>query len=1039
MNQLVVIICQNISPQLRRVLSLFLIEVAPLTFCGILSSKVRNELWKQMDSQYAEYDLTMVVGKPSSEQGFEYKVNNHAVDENVQHVDGLLLSVRRKPQMEAWETILGKTQPDYPLIRHLIDTSAVAEVLWNEHLSVSQRALISQGLYVDGKVASSQDALMFVKTAAGLHDIGKATPAWQVNTLRTQSGDSSLSGLTVPHEVDHSAGRWKHDINGGMFFESEVTCLTSLPLRDALSSIVAGHHGNYDTGKVFERVHRGETFPKEWVAVQQKIERQILQTINVSQSMLDSITEVKEETVILTTAIVILADWIASRVEFFSTMNESNSDYPQLFIEAKQLASIFVQQNGLAAPKWNEVQNISWEDVFPHIPTPNVFQKSVVENIEAITSTPGLTLINAPMGIGKTETALFIAAQTGVRLQNNGFWVTLPTQATANALFQRAVDIADKVYINPKNSVSLMHGNAAIVEAIKDIPILPGVPALHQSTPTGVVFDADTDDIISSGTPSETFISAYLMEKKLGGMSSISVSTMDQLINAALPLKHNVLRWLAAAGKTLILDEIHDFDAYTFELILKTLEWCGKFGIPVVAMSATLSGQRQRELAQAYLQNAGYRKIESQAVAEETIPEKGLESPEWVHFSPENKTVQQHHVYMGQEKLEYVTQLHITDDFLNTVHQLAGHHLEKDANILIVCHTVNQAVGTYRHLAQVLQNDVNLIHSRMSETQKQRVISDMLDRAGKTGQNRAPQVTVATQIVQQSMDIDYDVLITLACPLPELLQRIGRIHRHQLGEKRAEAYRDNPFIHVLVHPHIQNYAESPTVEPKVFVPYAGIDIISSLSVLQQQLHGKLINNWAAKSSIAEMFEEHNLFMKTTAYNEPYLALLQEKQNADFVKRTALQQVSINSPSAYYETVDSLQLTAPYTSRSSLAATTRLIDPNEDLVFVAPNTTGSFLILTDWNQVSQGEPAQQPRTRNSMLKLLGQNLVSVSTSFYKKYSLDAYQVDIPELNMYADTIKFINLPALLTENQLVADTVFEGLAPVTLEDNRYLWL
>lgn len=970
-------------------------------------------------------------------------------------IDGVIMSVRRSKRRQPWQTLLGKTIPiRYPLVNHLTDTMAVAEALYVHYLSDKQKTALYQGVTIEGDSNGSDYVLFLIKLAAGLHDIGKATPDWQRHTLKLPAGDESLQDLTYSETINHDSGRWKHEINGGLYFHNNPQTQTSASqianavIKQMLLETTSGHHGDFKVDEVISRSVKGEPQNLDWLTQQQLIEEHILQTCGIKLQELDAVTMVDEFSTILITGLVVLSDWIASQTEFI--LNRANSD-DESYAAAYEAAIKEITRLGLEKPTW--AKDLGWDSIFPHISTPNALQSSLIDNIDFIKNA-GITLISAPMGMGKTESALYLASMIGSEHSNNGFWITLPTQATANALFSRAVEISDKVFLDKQTSVSLMHGNSLIAEAIEGIPRTLST----DNSNLGNIYDSDND---ATDNLSTIFVNDYLTEKRVGGMSSIAISTVDQLITASIPLKHNMLKWLAVSGKTLIFDEIHDFDKYTFGLICTLIEWCGKLNIPVIAMSATLSVESQKQLVKSYVKylpepsdrTRRLFKLKETNEIVQRIPEHGIKSPSWFSFNPQTKTSLLINVGVVDKSPAYMTTLNIGESFIDEVCRLSEVHLTHDANILVVANTVNQAILAFRELKHRFPDvDVNLLHSRMPESLKQSKIGDILTKTGKptTGNNkkRQPQITVSTQLVQQSMDIDYDVLISALAPLPDLLQRVGRVHRHTQGDRRATFYNNSPYVHVLVENSIDAYSQdaSLAINSQGSAPYSAWDIVISYITLKEFLakNSSLVKlddsnlgqgyAWETKQQISEIFELYHINETTYKQIPGYDILWKEVADLDQYKKDRQTDAAIQSPDAYADSLHQFNLTAPYTQRSAAAASTRLIEETVDIVFVKFEGDEYKLLVDSEPLRLVSLKFKQPLQRR---KLFGQNAITLSKSQYKTFGLEEAKVTVPELESYSKYLTFINYEKI--SDNLKYDSKIEGLSLIDIKPSKMLWI
>jgi CRISPR-associated endonuclease/helicase Cas3 len=750
---------------------------------------------------------------------------------------------------------------NYPLIRHLIDTGATAEVLWEKLLTPQQINVMLNGFH------GGEDLLKdFIVYASAMHDIGKANSHWQRSTLQLPEGFYNYEGHTLP---EYPQDRLRdHSKNSAAYFLTDSIANFSKDTQRSISKIVHAHHGTFSS-LLDEQDIIGTT---PWLEDQKEIERTVLSVFGFDKDHFSQIEFIKPATALLISGVIILADWIASRSDFILNI-ENEIDYRIQHKCALEQAIKFLSDYGIKSPEYKDIE---WDSLFPF--TPNSLQKSVIELLDNKERKSGMLLISAPMGMGKTETSLYAASLMSSRCRGNGFWFALPTQATTNAIFERCHTISANLF---KESVpiSLMHSNSSLVAALDDFTVKRPVAS---NEPISNIDDTNDD---------AAYISEYLTERKMGGFSTISVSTIDQLIVADLRFKHNALRWLAIAGKTLILDEIHDFDEYTFEIIQNCVEWAGHLQIPVIVMSATLSGESQRKLI---------RKYSGKKIAETlTIPDAGIKPPAWV-FSNKDE------ILLSDTILEpkyptYDLMVKEVDGWLSSAKEIVSKNTEK--TILITCHTVDQAIATRNHLSQYAPT---LLHSRMEPMRKNLVIKELLEITGKNG-NRKPYILVSTQIVQQSMDIDFDILITPLCPLPDFLQRVGRVARH---DRIMDSL---PEIHVLI---------APETETDALLPYDEWELFLTKKILEEIGSQKI----DIKKSLYRFFEKYAIVAETYSDELSRKKSMSEKN----LKTYKGKQVVIASPG---ERTRLDQLTATYTQKSIHADPTRIFPATKQIVVI----------------------------------------------------------------------------------------------------------
>lgn len=1033
----VVVICRNISSPLRRVLSLFLIEVAPLTFCGRISTRVKDKIWEELQEEFSSYEITLIDFTNNNENGFNIKENVQMENRNTTQLDGVVLSTRRIPKQESWETVLGKSIPiEYPLFKHLIDTSIFAELILEKIVSQQQINIMINDLDIN------KDMLVeIIKFAAGMHDIGKCNPEWQVNTLKIHPEHESLKDLIIPETINKDLNKWRHDINSGVFFANNSR-IKNTGFKKLLTEISASHHGDFNVSKEVLK-HSKYSIDLKWVETQQKIEEKIIEVLEL-ENIIDYELKINNDndsvrSKILITGIVVLADWLASRGDFI-VQTENQNSYKEYRNNTRKIANKHMNLLGLNKPLWKK--EITWESMFPQISTPNDFQKSFIEQQETF-KTNGLTLISAPMGIGKTETALYLASINGSHTNNSGFWLTLPTQATANAIFERSTEVIEKIYSNKENSVALLHSNSKLNEAMEKIT----KKNKRVFAEDVINYKENMDDFDESSAvelensfynASNLFISEFLVEQKTGGMSSAVISTVDQAINSVTPLKHNMLRWLSITGKTIILDEVHDFDSYTFNLIEKFLEWAGYFNLNIILMSASLSEKSQKKLVKAY---AGNRNTEN------VIPNGGINSPSWVHIKNYNNESINKNVsnyIKPQEYNEYTINMMETDSPTDEIEKIIKNN--KNANTLVVSHTVNQAISFYRKIKENYDGEVILLHSRMTENEKQKILKNILSYSGKPGvsKERKPHILISTQLVQQSMDIDYDLIISIMSPLPELLQRIGRVYRHDQGDRRAQEYINNPQVYLLIDKTFMHILKNRdfTIEDTYklnkasSVPYSEWEILITLFTIDEYTKNEKKKN--IKKDIAKIFDLY--YQKENDYktrNKFYSNLYALCNVKDSNKNSRANDNSVNSPYDFRlrDGLPSLNLTRNITQRSRYAPTTRDIQETKDVVFVL-NIDDEIAIFKGFDKNNKHKFDKISYDRFKMNKILGLNSISVSKYFYDKYLADFQK------NVTSSLIGFANENISFIDYNLLSEVVLsndEGLSFWEIPSSKFLWV
>lgn len=643
----------------------------------------------------------------------------------------------------AVRTLVAKTAPDdgqlwLPLLIHLRDTAAVMEYLTAYWLP--EQYCVCLGMRRD-------EFFRLAIRAALLHDIGKATPDFQRKiTLERPELRQRLEAAGL--EIRFQKGKQldvhlPHAAAGAEILRSEG-------FTDDLAAVVGAHHGRTEddmltsycenTPMAFGWSGSGDSNTL-WGSVQRYIIRWAEDTLGCGAPARDAACSVTAQMAL--SGLVIMADWIASNTAYFPliSMDELPDGYDP------RRAERALQKLDLPQP-WNVSADWSAADYFQRRFgfAPNLVQQQV-EQVAGTMKTPGVMILEAPMGHGKTEAALAAAEILMNRFGLGGAAFFLPSQATSNAMFTRMTQWARHQPDAMRVAVELAHGQAEMNAEFACLE--SGCVQIEQG-------ETDAD-------PLQTH--AFFRGRKTKLLANLVVGTVDQLLMAALNRKHVMLRQLGLTGKVVILDECHAYDAYMNTYLDRVLNWLGAYHVPVILLSATLPGQRRAELLRAYL---GSNKPPDAAIAAcQDYPLLSWTEDETVHMA--GASAQGAGRTVCVQRVEQAQAL-----------AAAGEALGNGCVGLIV-NTVKRAQMLREMLRQAYPDAVILMdHSRFLAPDRLEHEQEILRRVGKTSdaQVRRGVLVIGTQVLEQSLDLDFDLLITDLCPMDLLLQRIGRLHRH---------------------------------------------------------------------------------------------------------------------------------------------------------------------------------------------------------------------------------------------------------------------
>ena len=428
-----------------------------------------------------------------------------------------------------------------------------------------------------------------------------------------------------------------------------------------------------------------------------------------------------------------IADWIGSDERFFSPERRKES------ADTSAIARNALSEIGCIPP--TVIKNLSFESLFGF--PQNDMQTKALTSITG----PGVYVIEAPMGMGKTEAALGSAYQLMATGKANGIYFALPTQATSNRMHQRMNEFLQR--ISPATPASrLIHANSWLMQPSPELS--PAATVTHGP--------ANGD----ARTARDWFSSA-----KRALIAPFGVGTIDQALLGVVAAKHFFVRHFALAGKVVILDEVHSYDLYTGTLIDRLITTLEGLGCTVIVLSATLTGKRRGQLVgcSGDLENESERPYPLITGRNEgqTLEPVAATPPEPRHV-----------------KVEFIAANDATDEAIRVA--------RNGGAVLWICNTVGAAQKQYRRF-KALDFPVGLLHSRFTFWRREKLEFEWMERFGKKGTTRCGSILVSTQVVEQSVDLDADLLITELAPTDMLLQRIGRLWRHERKQRPVGAAR----------------------------------------------------------------------------------------------------------------------------------------------------------------------------------------------------------------------------------------------------------
>lgn len=481
--------------------------------------------------------------------------------------------------------------------------------------------------------------------------------------------------------------------------------------------------------------------------------------------------------------LVMLADWIGSDRRVFQYAEDRSDPMPL----ARERAAEVVRSRFLAVDTLRPACRADYS-VFS-LPG-NAFVPRAAQSV--VTSLPlpasneaSLTILEAETGSGKTEAAIHRFAQLFRSGAVDGMYFALPTRTSATQIHERVVRAVASTF--------------ADVEPAKRPPVTLAVPGyLRVDEATGQAlpkFDVLWPD---QGASRDRTWAAEHPKRFLAG--SVVVGTIDQALLSTLAVDHSHLRATALSRLLLVVDEVHASDAYMTKLLDQVLGFHFACGGHAFLMSATLGTTARQQFTARVRCTDPLAPLPKQAWL--SLDAACGEAYPAVHHAGSESAARAHSAGGPGNPKSITVQLWQAVDAPDEVAVRALEAARSGALVLVLRNTVSDAIATHEALEELATPDdepmffkVNgmrtLHHARFVDGDR-RLLDDAIEaRLGKhAGRNRGI-VVVATQTVQQSLDLDADFLITDLCPMDVLLQRMGRLHRHErTADQRADGFRD---------------------------------------------------------------------------------------------------------------------------------------------------------------------------------------------------------------------------------------------------------
>ena len=626
----------------------------------------------------------------------------------------------------------------HPLVLHMLDVAASAEAILDREPETT-RATMAGILGMKW-----EDARAWLLPVIACHDLGKACPGFQCKWKNLSDLDPGRSPNT---EINHAFV--------SQLALAEILQKKSWPeeLADLVADAIGCHHGERASPITLDRLlgDRRALGKAEWAEVRCSLVEALLKIF--SPTIPPTKQTLTGPEFMLLSGLTSFADWIGSNEDWFPFGNPGDCEDLHSWLQTRRVNA----KKALDSLGWETrvpltIKSKSFKEIFGFTPRP--LQQAVADALADLKN-PAILLLEAPMGEGKTEAAFFAHLELQRRFEHRGLYIALPTKATGNAMFKRTLNFLQSWGTNRRLDLQLIHGGALLNDTFQSLK----VSGIHDPTVGGDVRAGE-----------------WFTNKKRALLSEYGVGTVDQALLPILPVRHHFVRLWGLANRVVVFDEIHAYDAYTGTLLVHLLRWLLALGSSVVLLSATLPPSIRRKLA---------------GVVGADLPEQEQPYPRLSIFCPERQIEQTHFEAAPQRRLTLRLQ-GISSD-LPSMRSALEEHLPHGGMGLALVNTVQRAQDLYRlypegnplmregqRVGKRLFDgtEVILFHARFPADRRQKREDQALETFGEGANRTGRKILIATQVAEQSLDLDFDLIASDLAPIDLVLQRAGRLWRH---------------------------------------------------------------------------------------------------------------------------------------------------------------------------------------------------------------------------------------------------------------------
>ena len=650
----------------------------------------------------------------------------------------------------------------HPLAYHLLDVAATAEALLDARPLTRARAGHLLGITPD-------DACRLLVALIALHDLGKFAPAFQAKCPEhwpAALGPCDPTSLRGTRHTDDGFVLWESAVSSTVLERLWPSGRTALR---TLAAAIFGHHGRPVTAQLF-RPSASQVLGPAGIAAARQYVDVILALLHPRPIDAPDLAPERARLASWWVAgLTTIADWAGSNRSWFPytpplTGDEMLGGY---WTRARNAARRAVLEAGLVAPSVSPHKSFAELTGISEVPSP---AQQWAERVDIFTG-PVLAIVEDVTGSGKTEAAQMLVHRLMAAGRASGAYWAMPTQATANAMYGRQEKAITALYacnIDVVPSLVLAHGQQRLHERFRATVLGPDRAGTLRD-----MADAQ-DDEPSSSVSCPAFLAD---DRRAALLADVGAGTVDQALLGVLPSRFNAVRLFGLSEKAVVVDEAHAYDAYMGVEVQELLRFQAALGGSAIVLSATLTLEQRERMVAAWTEGLGGGARRAGLFAN---PAPLTHSS---HY-PLATTVTNATPAVREEPLDAAprSRRSVAVRFVNTVEDALDHVVgvaERGGAVAWVRNTVDDCLQA-AELVRRRGVEPLIFHARFAQGDRQEREAQILGMFGPkaAAEQRRGRVVVATQVIEQSLDLDFDAMVSDLAPVDFLIQRAGRLQRH---------------------------------------------------------------------------------------------------------------------------------------------------------------------------------------------------------------------------------------------------------------------